>query len=191
MFFRHSEKGVIAHMKYKTSPTGKPCDYYVIGLVLAGLAFWLLTNYGKSFSALLQLVSLCMFAAALFLLIRYRLTVFCLRIEGKDGAAVDVKTAMAEELDIVIERMRGKSYVTLLRLSLCHLTQAESISYGQLKEKAKSIGASVFKYQADMSPDEGCLLVFRNGDDIAAIFTDLPPEMFNFLKKTAESNTNY
>ncbi|MBQ7826796.1 MAG: hypothetical protein IJ386_00850 [Clostridia bacterium] len=178
-------------MKHKTSPTGKPADYYVIGLILGGLAFWLLTKQAASFAALFQLVSLCMFAAALFILIRYRLTVFHLRIEGKDGAAVDVHTAMPEELDLVIEEKRGKRYVTLARLSLVDLKRAEVVKYSKLRETVKTKGASVFKYQADMSPEEGCLLIFDHRGDTVAIFTDLSSEMLGFLKKVADANTNY
>lgn len=177
-------------MKHKTSPTGKPADYYVIGLVLGGLAFWLLTRQVPHLAALFQLVSICMFAAALFILIRYRLTVFHLRIEGKNGDAVDLHTAMPEELDLVIEENRGKRYVTLLRLSLCCLTGADIVKYSELQKIAKEKGASVFKYQADMSPEEGCLLIFDNHGDKAAVFTDVSPEMMSFLKRTVHVNTN-
>ena len=173
-------------MKHKTRPTGKPADYYVLGLIPGGIVFWILAGKVKFPAAILQLVALCMFAAALFILIRYRLTVFCLRIEGKNGSAVDVHTAMPHELDLVIERMRGSGSLALARLSLDLLKRAEVVKYDRLKEITE--GASVFKYQADMSPEEGILLVFReNGRDIA-IFTDLPPEMFNFLRSIAESN---
>lgn len=176
-------------MKHKTKPTGKPSDYYVLGLVLGGLVFWMLSGKVRLPAALFQLIALVMFAAALYLLIRYRLTVFCLRIEGKNGSAVEVHTAMPEELDLVIERMRGNGSVALARLSLSDLKRAEVIKYAQLHEKAG--GASIYKYQADMSPEEGILLVFgADGRDIA-IFTDLPPEMFNFLSKTADSNVNF
>ncbi len=173
-------------MKHKTKPTGKPADYYVLGLIPGGIVFWILAGKVRLPAAIFQLVALCMFAAALFILIRYRLTVFSLRIEGKNGSAVDVHTAMPHELDLVIERMRGNGAVALARLSLDLLKWAEVIKYDRLKEIAG--GASVFRYQADMSPEEGILLVFRMDGRDVAIFTDLPPEMFNFLKRIAESN---
>ena len=158
----------------------------MFGLGLGGIAFWIISNYGKAFTALYQLISISMLALAVFILIRYRLTVFCLRIEGKNGAAVAVDTAMPEELDFVVERMQGKTTVALARLSLSDLKRTEIIKYDRLRDAAN--GATVYKYQADMTPDEGCLLEFTVDGNRVVIFTDLPPDMFNFMKKTADVN---
>ena len=160
----------------------------MIGLGLGGIAFWIIANYGKAFTALYQLISISMLAVAMFILIRYRLTVFCLRIEGKNGTAVDVSSAMPEEPDFVVERMRGKTTVALARMSLDCLRRAEVVKYDRLRDAVS--GATVYKYQADMAPDEGCLLVFSLDGSKVAIFTDMPPEMFNFLKKTACENAD-
>ena len=173
-------------MQYETKPTGKPSDYYMLGLGLGGIAFWIISEYVQKLAALFQFLAIVMFALGLFILLRYRLTTFRLRIEGKNGAAVDVSSALPEELDFVIDRMRGKNPVTLARLSLDNLKRAETVRYGDLADAAK--GASLYKYQADMSPDEGVLLVFKADGADVAIFTDMPPEMIGFLKRNAESN---
>ena len=175
-------------MQYKTKPTDKPSDYYMFGLGLGGIAFWIISSYGRMLTALFQFISIAMLAFALFILLRYRLTSFCLKIEGKNGAAADVSCAMAEELDFVVERLRGKNPVTLARLSLGDLKRADVVRYSDLATAAK--GASLYKYQADMSPDEGVLLIFGTEDTNIAIFTDMPGDMRDLLKRTADNNKN-
>ncbi len=173
-------------MEHKAKPTGRPSDFYVIGLVLTGAIFWALTLFQESFIALYQLLAIVFFGAAIYLLIRYRLTVFCLRIEGRNGASADIHTAMAEELDFVVEKIRGKGRVPLARLSLDQLDRVDVIPYSDLK-KLPGV-ASLYRYQADMSPEEGTLMIFKNEDRDIAIFTDLSPEMMKFLKKTVSYN---
>ncbi len=173
-------------MEYKTKPTGKPSDFYAIGLCLTGVIFWILTIVQNSFIALYQLIAVIMFGAAMYLLIRYRLTVFRFRIEGRNGADADIHTAMPAELDFVVEKMRGKGAVPLARLSLDELKSVKTVSVESLKDTAKEL--SLFKYHPDMSPDEGVLIVFSGGAKDIGIFSCLSPEMFKILEKTASDN---
>lgn len=173
-------------MEHTSKPTGCPSDFYALGLVIAGVILWVISSYQKSFTALYQLIAVVMFGAAMYLLIRYRLTVFRFRIEGLNGATVDISTAMAEELDFVVEKLRGKTGVALARLSLDKLRRAEIIPYSSLKEVTAK--ASLFRYHADMSPEEGMLLVFKNEGRDIAIFTTLPDDMSSFLKKIVGYN---
>ena len=173
-------------MEYKTKPTGRPSDYYAIGLALIGIIFWGLTAVQDSFIALYQLIAVIMFGAAMYLLIRYRLTVFRFRIEGRNGADADIYTSMPEELDFVVEKMRGKGAVPLARLSLNEIKSVKVVPADSLKENAKEL--SLFKYHPDMSPDEGVLMVFAGGTKDIGIFSCLSSEMFAFLEKTAMNN---
>ncbi|MBE6708529.1 MAG: hypothetical protein E7578_04715 [Ruminococcaceae bacterium] len=173
-------------MEYKTKPTGKPSDFYAIGLVVTGAIFWRITFVQDSLIALYQLLSVIMFGAAMYLLIRYRLTVFSFRIEGRNGAVVDIRTAMPEELDFVVGKMRGKGAVPLARLSLDELKSVKTVSTELLKDKAREL--SLFKYHPDMSPDEGVLIVFSGGAKDIGIFSCLSSEMLAFLEKTASDN---
>lgn len=173
-------------MDHKTTPTGRPSDYYIIGLVLAGAVFWSLTYFDGSPVALYQLIAFAMFAAAVYLLIRYRLTVFRLKIEGRNGDVADLALAIPSELDFTVERMLGSKVTPLARLSLAELRSVDLVPYVRLKELGA--GKSLYRYQADLDPDEGALLVFETDGKEIAIFTDLPPEMFNFLKKCADHN---
>lgn len=173
-------------MEYKTTPTGKPSDFYAIGLVVAGAIFWGLTFVQDSLIALYQLIAVIMFGAAMYLLIRYRLTVFRFRIEGRNGADADIRTSMPEELDFVVEKNRGKGAVPLARLSLDELKSVNVVSTESLKESAKEL--SLFKYHPDMSPDEGVLMVFAGSSKDIGIFSCLSSEMLAFLEKTASDN---
>lgn len=173
-------------MKYKGKPTGRPADFYVIGLVIGGAVFWSLTYFQKSLVALYQLIAVIMIGVSLYLLIRYRLTSFLIKIEGRNGAETDINTAMPEELDFVVERIRGKTSVVLARLSLSDLKRAETVQYGRLRELTE--GASLYRYQANMSPEEGVLLLYRSSERDVAIFTDMSSEMLSFLKVIVERN---
>ena len=173
-------------MKHVAKPTGRPSDFYMIGFIITGAIFWALTMIQESHLALYQFLAVVMFSGAIYLLMRYRLTVFTLKIEGTNGADTDIGLAMAEELDLVIIRNRGKDGIPLARLSLDKLDFVDRIPYDSLKERAGS--ASLFRYQPDMSPDSGILMIFRNDDRDIAIFTELSDEMFRFLKKTASFN---
>lgn len=171
------------NMEYKSKPTGRPADFYMLGLVLTGGVFWSLTYFQKALTALYQLCAVVMVGVAMYLLIRYRLTIFCLRIECKNGVTVDMRTAIPEELDFVAERVQGRKTVPLARLSLSELKRAERVRYEELREAAAD--ASLYKYYADMSPEEGCLLVFSEAERDIAIFTELSPVMFTYIRKIA------
>lgn len=176
-------------MEYSPKPTGRPADYYIIGSVLGGAVFWVLTYFVKSYVALYQLISFALFAFAIYILTRYRLTLFRFRIEGRNGVVIDdIYLAMPDELDFVAERMRGKNPQTLARLSLDGLKSAKAVPYQNLRGLAGK--ASLYRYQADMSPETGVLLIFRGEGADTAIFTDLPTDMLDFLRKTVEVNVS-
>ncbi len=173
-------------MEYKSKPTGRPVDFYILGLVLTGGVFWSLTYFQKTLTALYQLVAVVLIGVAMYLLIRYRLTLFCFRIEGKNGVVVDIRTAIPNELDFVAERVQGRKTVPLARLSLSELKRAERVRYEELREAAAD--ASLYKYYADMSPEEGCLLIFADRGRDIAIFTELSHSMMAYMKKIAAEN---
>jgi len=173
-------------MEYKAKPTGRPSDYYVIGLFGAGGIFWILPNFQKSFAAFYQFIAILMFSAAMYLLIRYRLTVFRFRVEGRNGDGFDIRAAMPEELDFVVEKSRGKGSLALARLSLGQLKSVSAVVYKELHDLTKD--ASLYKYYADMSPDEVVLVIFDDGERDIAMAVDLSQEMINFLKSVAKQN---
>ncbi len=168
-------------MKFDSKPTGMPVNLYIFGLAVTGIVFWTLPRFQPELTALYQLVSMLFFAGALYLLIRYRLTVFRLRIEGKNGDAVDLRYAMPSELDFAAERVQGKKILPLARISLDRLKSIDRVRYSELKSAVH--GASLYKYYAAMSPEEGYLLIFDDDDRDIAIFTELSSDMFVFLKK--------
>lgn len=170
-------------MEYNSKPTGKPADYYMLGLVIAGVALWSLTYWYKEFTALYQLGAMVMFGIAMYLLIRHRLTVFRLKIEVKHGSAANLDTAMPDELDFVAERVQGRKTVPLARMSLSKLKRAEIVRCDELRDAAKD--TSLYKYYADMSPEEGCLLVFSDEPRDVAVFCELSSDMLICLKKIA------
>lgn len=174
-----------AIMKYKSVPTGKPADLYIIGALAGGGVFMLLPYFNEKLTALYQLASVVLFGIGVYLLIRYRLTVFCYGIEAKD-ASVSLCSALPEELDFTVERVIGKKSVTVARLSLSALRSVESVKYGDLREYSKT--ASLYKYQSDMEPESGCLLLFEDGERDTAVFAVLPPELENYLREAAEQN---
>ena len=173
-------------MEYKTKPSGHPSDYYAIGLVITGIVFWAVTFIHDSYIALYQLASVLCIGAAMYFLIRYRLTVFRFRIEGRNGSDVDIRAAMAEELDFVVEKMRGKDGVAMARLSLDQLKSAKTVKYVELKELTKEM--SLYRYHPNMSPEEGALIVFSDRERDIAIFTDIPTDILAFLERIASYN---
>ncbi len=170
------------HMEYISKPTGRPVDLYIFGLAVTGAVFWSLTYFNKRLTALYQLIGMIMFGVALYFLIRYRLTSFRLKIEGKNGVPCNLAAALPCETDFVAERVQGRKSLPLARLSLDRLRSAEVIRGNELKAKAN--GASLYRYHGDMSPDEGCLLVFDDDGGEVAIFTELSAEMMAHLRKT-------
>lgn len=170
-------------MEYNSKPTGKPADYYILGLVIAGGALWSLTYFQKSLTALFQLCAVIMFGIAMYLFVRYRLTVFRMRIEVRHGALTSLDTAMPEELDFVAERVQGKKTVPLARLSLDRLRRAEVVRYDKLRDASGN--ASLYKYHVDMSPTEGGLLVFSDDSGDVALFCELSTDMLVYLKRIA------
>lgn len=173
-------------MEYKSKPTGRPSDFYVFGLVVTGIVFWTLPMLESKLTALYQLIAILMFSAGMYLLIRYRLTVFTFVVEGRNGDVVDIRTAMPSELDFVVKKMRGNNPMILARLSLDELKSVETVRYSEVKEK--SAGASLFKYHANMSPEETVLVVFGGDDRDIAMTVDLSAEMMTFLGRITESN---
>lgn len=174
-----------AIMKYKSVPTGKPADLYIIGSLAAGGVFVLLPYFNKRLSALYQLAAAVLFGFGVYLLIRYRLTVFCYGIEGKN-IDTELSTAVPEELDFTVERVIGKKSVTVARLSLSELRSVEIVKYEALREYSRK--AALYKYQSDLEPESGCLLLFENGERDTAVFAVFPTELTEYLRRVAEYN---
>jgi len=177
-------------MKYRGVPRGGSVDFYIVGLLSGGVAFWLLAGYGRAPTALFQLFSISMIGAGLYLFIRYHLTLFEVALELRNTEdTVELTRAMPCEVDFIVSRVKGKRILTQARLSLSELKSAEKMTSDKVKESAKD--ASLYKYNTDMS-SEGILFIFESEDERdIAVFTDLlPDEMMGQINRALSENKN-
>ena len=177
-------------MKYRGVPRGGAVDFYIVGLLAGGVAFWLLAGYGKAPTALFQLFAVTMIGAGLYLFIRYHLTVFEVALELRNPEVqTEFRVAMPCEIDLTVSRVKGKRTITQARLSLGDLKSAEKMTSDKVKESVN--GASLYRYNTDMSP-EGMLFIFCSEDDRdIALFTDLlPDKMMGQINRALNENKN-
>lgn len=172
-------------MVYKSTPNGRPSDYYMAGCFVGGVIFWAVAGY-SSVPALWQLVSVVLIAAAVYFLCRYRLTVFRFAVSSRGDATGDVRLLTPGEVDFTVERMRGENPQLLCRLALSELREVRRIVSGDCGRAAKEM--SLYRYNVNISPESGALAVFESAGERIGIFAEMPEEMILFLEKAAAEN---
>lgn len=175
-------------MIYSSTPSGRPSDYYMAGSFVGGVIFWAVSGRAP-FPAMWQLLAVVLIAAAVYILCRYRLTVFRLAISSRDDAAEDVRLLTPGEIDFTVERMRGKNPQLLCRLALSELREVRRITDGDCGGAAKEM--SLYRYNVNMSPESGALAVFESAGERISIFAEMPEEMILLFEKAAAENREF
>lgn len=166
-------------MVYNEIPSGRPEIFYVSGSLVGGIAFWIISGYSK-YPGLWQLIAVVLLSAAIYILIRYKLTVFRFSIIPRDADELSVTAADVAELDFTVERMRGKNPQMLCRLALSELCEIKRVLPHELRSAAK--GMSLYKYTVDMSPTSAVLLVFESDGETIGIYAELSSEFCRCLE---------
>ncbi len=173
-------------MVFELKPTDKTALFYIIGCLIGGAALWTLPYAGVPYTALWQAISITLLCAAVFMLIRYRLTSFRMKLTRKNDDAAVSDTDNLSNTDFVVERARGKRYVTECRLSLDTVRQARRIKTAELK--ILTDGFSLYRYTVNPGPEEGVLLKFYANGERIALYTDMPDSMLASLADAAARN---
>lgn len=187
-------------MQYRGTPKGGASDLIFAGLAAAGVILWVLAGFKGMPAAVLQALAICAATVAIYILIRYRLTLFEVRLGLCEGAdARTVGEAAPEELELSVFRIKGSKIMPLARLGLDELLRQETVPAGDVKERAR--GASLYRYNTDMSPKKGLLLIFDGGEgdggegdggdggDIALYLDSLPEEMMAVICRCIRENS--
>ena len=137
-------------MEYKPKGETKRSDAIIIGLFVLGVVCFGGARFLGRYVFALQALGLCVFAAAIYIAVRYRLTQFFYTL-SKDG----------EEEIFSVFRDRGRNKAAQCALSLSYLRSVKRYADRESMKSALA-GRDVYYYTQSMSPESFVLLEFES-----------------------------
>lgn len=199
-------------MNYSPKQENKYVNAIVITLIAAGISVYLLPNFVNIRAVFCQVIAMICLVAAVFLLVRYKTTsfIYTVRIRSRlhdnaeadaalAGASLDITRVDPKYLDFIVSKKQGSRDPNMeCVLSLSDLLAAWDISpeaefkkVGTAMEKTRAEYGTVilYDYTITLGLDKSLLLLFRDGEQYAAIRIEPDEALRSYLKNTAAKNT--
>lgn len=200
-------------MNYTPEQKNKYVTAIVVTLIAGGIGVYMVPNFVPVRSVIFQLLSLICLVAAVFVLVRYKTTAFTYIIRPRSlmhedvdaeaalaGGVLDVTRVEPRCLDFVVSKKQGSRAPNMeCVLGLDSLIAAWDISAeakykmcADAMEKARGQYGKVdlYDYTVTMGVEKSLLLLFRDGEKVAAIRIEPDTELRDYFVSTAERNGN-
>ncbi len=198
-------------MNYTPEQKNKYVTAIVVTLIVGGIGVYMVPNFVPVRAVIFQLLSLICLVAAVFVLVRYKTTAFTYIIRPRSlmhedvdaeaalaGGVLDVTRVEPRYLDFVVSKKQGSRAPNMeCVLGLDSLIAAWDISAeAKCKKCADAMEqargqygkADLYDYTVTLGLDKSLLLLFRDGEKVAAIRIEPDTELRDYLVSTAERN---
>lgn len=198
-------------MNYSPTQGNKNVTAIVVTLIAAGIGVYLLPNFTEIRAVFCQVIAMLCLVAAVFILVRYKTTAFIYTVRLRSrlhdneeaeaalaGAQHDIARVDPRYLDFIVSKKQGSRDANMeCVLGLSELMEAWDISpeaehkkvSDAIAEARKKYGTvNLYDYTLTLGLKSSLLLLFRDGDNHAAIRIEPDETWRSYLVNTAKQN---